>query len=106
MSAKESWLSAHPEIATKVVKAANKALKLLKDDPEAGRAAMRSFFPNVDKDIFNAAFKNNLAAYPTDTRITTAGIERVFDFMKATEGAKLKLKVDEVYTNKYVDAAR
>lgn len=105
MSAKSEWLKKNPVVATKIVRAMDRALKLLKVHPEEGRKAMRSFFPKVDEAVFNAAFNANLAAYPATARIDGKGVKRVFDFMEATEGTRPKLKVDDVYTNDYVSAA-
>ena len=103
--ARDEWLDKNPETATRLVRGLAKAEKLMRERPEEARNALRTFFEKTDEAVFDAALKNNLPAYPASPRIDPAAIERNLDFSEATEGKRPQLSVEELYTNKFVDAA-
>ncbi len=103
--AREDWLEKNPQLAIGVTRAIARAEKLIAEHPDEAKEALRSFFGKNDPDVFEAAFANNILAYPATPRITLAEIELVHRFMMQTEGSGSSVKPEDVFTNAFVEAA-
>ena len=105
LNAEEKWLEANPELAARVVRACARALKLLKDNPAAAKEAVRSFFPAMEAEMFDAAWAGMLPSFPATPRIQPDSIRGIVDFMGTMDGKPVKVDQDKVYTNRIVDLA-
>lgn len=100
----EGWTEANPDLATGYVKAVGRAEELIANDPAAASAAMREFFPDIEQDVFDAAFASNAGSFAPNPRLTDEAVQHIFDFMESG-GTKVTLPISEVYTNVFVEAA-
>lgn len=100
-----AWLQSEPEAAAATLRAIWRGMKLMKDDPEAAKAAARKQFENLEEEIFNAAFATNLRAFPASPRISEEQMQAAIAFNEAMGGAKLETSISNVYTNAAVDLA-
>lgn len=99
------WLTENPDRAVKVVRAFGKAQRLINEKPEEARAALRTFFPNMDEAAFNDGFEANAVAIPSSLRIDPRSVELTKTFAESVENIKLDVDIKNVYTNAYVDRA-
>jgi NitT/TauT family transport system substrate-binding protein len=108
LQSKGTWLKAHPELATKVASAIWKGERFLAEKPDAAREITYKHLKNIDRKVFDLAWKTNYPAFPKTPRVTRAAIEQNLLFMKGENGASLtdKLDVSSVFTNEYVDDAQ
>ena len=105
LNAEDKWLEANPELAARVVRACGRALKLLRDNPGAAKEAVRSFFPEMEPEMFEAAWSSMLPSFPDSPRILPGSIRGIIDFMGTMDGKPVKVDQDNVYTNRIVDLA-
>jgi NitT/TauT family transport system substrate-binding protein len=108
LQSKGTWLQAHPELATKVAAAIWKAERFISEKPDAARELTYKHLTNIDRKVFDLAWKTNLAAFPKTPRVERAAIDQNVMFMKGEKGGPLvgKLDVNSVFTDEYVDAAK
>jgi NitT/TauT family transport system substrate-binding protein len=99
------WLNSNSDVATRLVRAFTKAQKLINEQPDEARAALRTFFPNMDVDAFNDGFSANAAAVPATLRIDPRSVALNKQFSEAVEAIKLDVDVANVFTNAVVDRA-
>jgi NitT/TauT family transport system substrate-binding protein len=105
MVCNRDWVEKQPEASAAVLRAVWRAMRLMKTDPAKARAAARKAFPNLEDDVFNAAFDTNLKAFPDNPRITRQQMEGALDFHLKTGGAPFTVKVEDTFTNAAVDRA-
>lgn len=105
LTANDTWLEANPEVAAGVVRALARALKLIRDDPAAAKAATRSFFTKMEADLFDSAWDGTVASFPTSPRMSREGIQGILAFMAVMAGKPIAVDPDKLYTNRFVDAA-
>jgi len=104
VNATEQWLSANEDVAVRTLRALNRALKLIRDDPPAAKASVRTFFKAMSEESFDSAWQSNLASYSRDVVIKPKGVEAVLSVM-AEGGEAVSPPFDRFYTNKYADKA-
>jgi NitT/TauT family transport system substrate-binding protein len=102
---REDWLKENPDRSARVVNAFWRALKLIKEKPDEARAAVRTFFPKMNEDDFNAGFAANALAMPAMPEVKRRSVELNREFSKVVEGIDLDLDPAKVFTNDYVNAA-
>jgi len=103
--ARTEWLNENPDRAARTVRAFGKALKLIRDKPDEARAAVRTFFKDMEEKAFNQGFAANAAAMPDNPRIVRRSVELNKEFAEAVEKIKLDVDIDRVFTNRFVDLA-
>lgn len=103
--AKDAWLAGNADRSTRIVRALWRGQKLLKEDPASAKEAVRSFFKETETAIFDAAWDENLTAFPATPHIKAESIKANLDFILEMEGEKLALDTSTTFTNVYVDAA-
>lgn len=99
------WLNENPDRAARTVRAFGKALRLIRDKPDEARAAVRTFFKDMEEQAFNQGFAANAAAMPDNPVITRRSVELNRDFSQTVEGIQLDVNIDRVYTNRFVELA-
>jgi NitT/TauT family transport system substrate-binding protein len=102
LAATSPWLQKNADTARRVVRALAAAEQLIQQNPDEAKRAVRPMFDKVDLKAFDAAFANNLPAYPTTPRVDPAGIETALAFAAATDGQRPALKREDLYTNDYL----
>ncbi|MCE6076843.1 ABC transporter substrate-binding protein [Agrobacterium vitis] len=102
--ARQDWLSENGDDARKFVRGLWRGLRLMKEQPDTARDAVQSFFPKVDKRIFDLAWRQALPAFAADPTIQEAGMKKNFDFLEAGDGHSISLPIDASYTNEFVEA--
>lgn len=105
MVCSRDWLEKQPEAAAAVMRAVWRAMKLMKSDPAAARAAARKAFPSLSDEVFNAAFATNLKAFPDNPAITREQMLAALQYHVKTGGTPITVKVEDTYTNVAVDRA-
>lgn len=103
--ARTEWLNENPERAAKTVRVFAKSLRLIKEKPDEARAAVRTFFKDMDEKAFNQGFAANAAAVPNEPSIPPRSVELNRDFLAMVEGIKFEKSLDTVYTNRFVEQA-
>lgn len=103
--ARTEWLNEDPDRAARTVRAFGKALKLIRDKPDEARAAVRTFFKDMEEKSFDQGFAANAAAMPDNPRIDRHSVELNKEFAEAVEKIQLNVEIDRVYTNRFVDLA-
>lgn len=105
MVCSRDWVEKQPEAAAAVLRAMWRAMKLMKSDPAAAKAAAKKAFDTLEDPIFNAAFETNRLAFPDNPRISRAQMERAIDFHEKTGGERFSYKIEDTFTNVAVDRA-
>lgn len=105
LTANEAWLDANSAVAAGVVRALNKALQLMRQDPAAAKAATQSYFTSMEASLFDAAWEGTIASFPASTRMRAEGIQGILDFMAVMAGKPIAVAPDKLYTNRIVDIA-
>ena len=103
--ARTEWLNEDPDRAARTVRVFAKALKLIRDKPDEARAAVRTFFKDMEEPAFNQGFAANAAAMPDNPRIDRHSVELNKEFAEAVEKIQLNVEIDRVFTNRFVDLA-
>jgi NitT/TauT family transport system substrate-binding protein len=103
--ARTDWLTESPERAQKTANAIQRALTLLREHPDQARASLRTFFPDMDRSLFDTSFDVNTAAIPASLNVKVQDIELAKDFEAKTSGTRFSVPSKEVFTNDYAKAA-
>jgi len=103
--ARTDWLNENPDRAARTVRAFGKALRLIHEKPEEARAAVRTFFKDMEEQAFNQGFAANAAAVPKNPRIERRSVELNREFSQVVDGVTLDVDIERVYTNRFVDLA-
>lgn len=105
MVCSKDWVEKDTEAAAATMRAITRAMKLMKDNPQAAKAAAKKAFPNLEDEIFNAAFADNLAAFPASPLVLREQMERALDFHHKTGGTPLNVDVAATFSNRAVERA-
>lgn len=103
--ARTEWLNENPERAARTVRVFAKSLRLIKEKPDEARAAVRTFFKDMDEQAFNQGFAANRAAVPAEPSIAPRSVELNKEFLAQVEGITFDKSLDTVYTNRFVELA-
>lgn len=87
-SANTREIAENPERIKALVAGIADAMKLLRDDPDAGKPCMRKEFPDLDQKTFDAAYAYTVNAIPDSPLITPEVFKSLSDFAD-TNGAPL-----------------
>lgn len=77
-----SYNKAHPEVARAMARALVRTTILIADNPDAARAASRSFFKEMDEQTFNTSWSTYLPYIPKIPLISREDFERELAFEK------------------------
>lgn len=75
VAAKDSWLQQNRDIAIRFTRALWRATNYLNSDLDGARRVVREFFPDMDEDLFNAAFDASVGAFLAGPVITEKDFE-------------------------------
>ncbi|MFG1461608.1 ABC transporter substrate-binding protein [Xanthobacter sp. DSM 24535] len=102
--ARDQWLVDDKENAKKLVRGLWRGLKLMKEKPDEAREAVYTFFPKVEKPIFDVVWQQSLGAFGADPLINPDGMQKNFDFLEAGDGKPVNVALKDSYTNEIVEA--
>lgn len=105
LAASDEWLVGHPQLAARTVRAVARALALMRNDPAAAKAAVRSFFPNTAPPLFDASWESQLTSFPATPRLSPGDIAVTMSFASIMLGSQTLPDASNVFTNEYVDLA-
>lgn len=80
MVCSRDWLEKEPEAAAATLRAIWRAMRLMRSDPAAARAAAKKAFTDLEDAIFDVAFETNLKAFPDNPRLSRAQMEAAMAF--------------------------
>ena len=103
--ARADWLDENPDRAARLVRAFWKAERLIRDKPEEALEAIKPWFGSLPPKDLRSGFMANREAVPTTPRIDRKGLEINKKFAEIIDGEALKLNLDDVFTNRFVDLA-
>jgi NitT/TauT family transport system substrate-binding protein len=101
----EPWLEKNPDLAVRLLRALNRGLKLLKDRPAEAKAAVRSFFPNLDPTLFDYSWDGHVEIFRSGVSVQRDDIDRIIAFIKTLENKPVKGDPEQSYTNRFSDLA-
>jgi NitT/TauT family transport system substrate-binding protein len=102
-----SYNKAHPEVARAMARALVRATILIADNPDAARAASRSFFKEMDEQTFLTSWSTYLPYIPKIPLISREDFERELSFEKTvmTPAAYKPVSYDDATDMSFVIAA-
>lgn len=83
-SANTRELKQNPDRIKALVAGMGDAMKLLRDDPDAGKACMRKQFADLDQQTFDAAYADTVKSVPDSPLITEEVFKSLSDFADAS----------------------
>jgi sulfonate transport system substrate-binding protein len=83
-SANTRELKQDPDRIKALVAGMGDAMKLLRDDPDAGKACMRKEFADLDEQTFDAAYADTVKSVPDSPLITPEAFKSLSDFADAS----------------------
>ena len=105
LSARASWLKVHPDLARGFLRALAKADRMISGRPDAAKGIVRKRFADIENDIFEAAWKSNVAAYPRNPRMEERNAARAIAFLTEIAGEKVPGATRDYIDNSFADAA-
>ncbi|MGD9942897.1 MAG: ABC transporter substrate-binding protein [Burkholderiaceae bacterium] len=100
----EKSLKERPQELRGLVRALDRALKLIHADPVKAGAAARQFMPKMDDDLWNAAMRKVVAATPKDPFVSVEGLKK-YGALISSGGNKYEVNYDALPVNDLVAAA-
>lgn len=83
-SANTREIAQNPDRIKALVAGIDDAMKLLRDDPDAGKPCMRKEFPDLDEKTFDAAYAYTVKSVPDSPLITPEVFKSLSDFADAS----------------------
>jgi NitT/TauT family transport system substrate-binding protein len=105
LSARASWLKAHPDLARGFLKALARADRMIQMNPDAAKNIVRKRFGDIEPDIYEAAWKSNIAAFPANPRMDEKDVSRAIAFLTEIAGEKVPGAARDYVDDSYADAA-
>jgi len=103
--ARGDWLDENPDRAARLVRAYWRAERLIRDKPEEALEAIKPWFGSLPPKDLRSGFLANREAVPATPRIDRKGLEINKKLAEIIDGEALKINLDEVFTNRFVDLA-
>ncbi len=98
-------LQKKPELLRSAVRAFTKAMKFVREKPDAARAVLRKDFPEIDESIFNAAWDNYRKAMPDSPFISKETFEKTQAWLNITAAKPVNLKYETVFYDGFAKEA-
>ena len=105
LSARASWLKAHPDLARGFLRALARADRMIQANPDAAKGIVRKRFGDIEADIYEAAWKSNVAAFPRNPRMDERDVGRAMAFLTEIAGEKVPGAARDYVDDSYADAA-
>jgi NitT/TauT family transport system substrate-binding protein len=102
---KKRWIAAEPERTTRLLAAIKSAELAIRDDETTAKArelVRDKYFPQIDKALFESAWKSVRPAIATSPEIAPDAMRRNLDFLKEFSDQKYTIAPGSVYTNAYL----
>jgi NitT/TauT family transport system substrate-binding protein len=106
LSAKNGWLKSHADLARRFMRAIASADRMLREDPARARDLVAKRFAAVARNVYEAAWTANLAAYPADPAVQDASVKRAMLFLATVQGSPIPGASTDYFDNSYATAAR
>ena len=90
-------LAEKPDAIMAVVRAYTKAMKFAAANPEETAAITRKRFPQLDDDVFKAAFASSYKGIPTHPVMTQNQFDKLLSWVNLTETTPIDVKYAEVF---------
>ena len=100
----EGSLKARPRELRGLIRAVDKAMKLIHSDPIRAGAAARQFMPKMEDDMWNASMRQMVAATPKDPFVSVEGLKKYGDLINSGT-TKYKVDYSALPVNNMVDEA-
>jgi ABC-type nitrate/sulfonate/bicarbonate transport system substrate-binding protein len=105
LSARASWLKAHPDTARGFLRALAQADRMIQMNPDAAKGIVRKRFGDIESDIYDAAWRSNVAAFPANPRMDEKDAARAIAFLTEIAGEKVPGTARDYVDDSYADAA-
>lgn len=105
ISGRKDWVEAHEDTAVKFLKAITRADRMIHDEPEKAKAAVRARFESTSDPVFEAAWTSNLNTYPETPAITEETVARVMKFLTSIQGQEIPGPAGQYLDTRYVERA-
>ena len=105
LSAKQSWLKAHRDEAHRFLRALARADRMIHDQPLRARQILRTRFAGIENGVYDAAWQDNVAAFPLNPRMDEGSVTRAIAFLGVVTGSAIPGAARDYFDNTYVDAA-
>ncbi|MBI2862785.1 MAG: ABC transporter substrate-binding protein [Chloroflexi bacterium] len=99
------FVEGNRDMTQAAVNAIAKASKLIRDNPNDAKAAVREVFPDIEQQVFDLSWENLRATLVTPD-ITKGGVEKNFKLRKEVWGQETDLRWDQISTNEFVERAK
>ncbi|MBI2862784.1 MAG: ABC transporter substrate-binding protein [Chloroflexi bacterium] len=103
--AMRDFVEQNPEKTQAAVNAVLKAVKLIRDNPTAAKAAMRALMPELEQAVFDAEWDATLPALVAPDA-TPERVELLFMLKKAVWGDEPILRANELVASQFVERAK
>ena len=80
-----------------MVRCWTKAMDLVRDQPGEASKLVHHYFPDVDEEVYDAAFKKYRQGVPTTPMVTAEQTENVVSFMKISKGIPVTANYADVF---------
>lgn len=80
-----------------MVRCWTKAMDLVRDQPAEASKLVHRYFPDVDEEVYDAAFKKYRQGVPTTPMVTAEQTENVVSFMKISKGIPVAANYADVF---------
>ena len=105
LGARRSWLDEHSDVSVRFLRALARASRMIHDEPSRAQDLLRQRFRSLPDDVYDAAWKANLATYPTTPLVVETNVQRALAFLGAVQGQTVAGAARDYFDNRYVDAA-
>lgn len=98
-------LKTKPEYVRATVRAFTRAMKFAKDKPEEAKKLARTAFPEMDEDIFNAAWDNYRRAIPVTPVISKEQFEQGKAWLNISAAKPVTVRYEDAIVNTFAEEA-
>ncbi len=105
LSARRSWLEPHHDQALRFVRALARANRMIHDEPDKAQQILRRRFASLPQDVYDAAWRANVAAYPETPVVFEQNVQRALTFLAAVQNQPIPGAARDYFDNTYADAA-
>lgn len=110
LQARDEWLASNPETAARMAVALKMAMDAVHDparSAQVGEAVHAKYYPEMDTDLFTAAWNDQIASVPTTLDMTDEMVRQVVDFHNTFAEDKIdESLIPDVVTRDVVEAAK
>jgi len=91
VNARDSWLKKNPDLATRYLRALQRALDTI-HDPKATQkardAVWKKYHSKIDKEFYDSVWESSTSSFPTTVDVNAKMMQRIVEFMNEFEKSK------------------